>query len=339
MPGFALIAFLPALAQPPAASAEKPAADGPYHVISTFTLGGEGGWDCLTLDAEGKRLYIPRGTHTMVMDTESGKVVGDIPDTAGVHDVALAPEFHKGFTSNGRSNTVTAFDTETLKPLGTAVTGANPDVIIYEPTTKHVWCFNGRGKDATVIDADSLSIVGTVPMGGKPELAAADGHGRIFVNVEDTSEVLCIDADKRTVEHRWPLAPGEEPSGLALDAANHHVFSACANQKMVVLDTESGKVVATPTIGKGPDGAAFDAAGFAISPNGGDGTITVISSGGDKPFEIVQTLKTAPRARTMAMDPKSRRMYLATAEFEQAKEGERRPAMKPGTFKIVVVGP
>ncbi len=326
----ALLALVCVLAQPPAA-------DKPYHVLQTFTLGGEGSWDCVTLDAEGKRLYIPRGTHTMVMDTESGKVVGDIPDTAGVHDVALAPALHKGFTSNGRAGTVTAFDTQTLKAVGTATAGSNPDVIIFEPTTRHVWCFNGRSKDATVIDAETLSIVGTVPLAGKPELAVADGKGRIFVNSEDTSEVLCIDAEKRTVEHRWPLAPGDSPTGLALDAANHHAFAACANQKMIVIDTESGKVLATPAIGKSPDGAAFDAAGFAVSSNG-EGTITVVSSGVDKPFEVVQTLKTAPRARTIALDPKSRRMYLPTAEFEAAKEGER-PAMKPGTFKVVVVGP
>lgn len=328
----------PAAQPEPAKTAPAPA-PGPCRVIQAYSLGGEGSWDYLAVDPEARRLYIPRSTHVMVMDTESGKIVGDIAGTSGVHGVALVPALHKGFTSNGRDGTVTVFDTETLKTLGSAKAGGNPDAITYEPVTKHVWVFNGKSKDATVIDPETLSIVDTVALGGKPEFAAMDGKGHLFVNIEDTSELLCLDAATRKVEHRWPLAPGSEPSGLAIDPEHHRLFSVCANQKMIVVDSESGAVLASPAIGKGVDGAAFDAGGgFALSSNG-DGTVSVVGTTGDKPFQVVQTLTTAPRARTIVIDPKTRRAYLPTAEFEAPKEGATgRPAMKAGTFKIIVVG-
>lgn len=351
MTAFALVVTLGAsvLAQPtpgaqpaaPAASAPV-AAPGPYRVQTTFSVGGDGSWDYLCLDADGSRLFVPRGTHTMVLDTKTGKTLGDIADTQGVHGVALAADQGKGFTSNGRAGTLTVFDLKEYKTLGTVKVGENPDSILFEPTTQHIFAFNGRSKDASVVDAESLKVVGTIPLGGKPEFSVADGAGKVFVNIEDTSELLRLDAKSMKVEERWKLAPGQEPSGLAFDVPHKHLFAVCSNEKMIVVDSETGKVLATPAIGKGTDGAGFDPAGFAFSSNG-DGTLTVVSTKDDK-FEVAQTLPTAARARTCAVDPKSRRVFLPTAEFEPAppaKAGERpaRPAMKPGTFKIVVVAP
>lgn len=328
----------PTTAQPATAVAST----GPYRVETTLAVGGDGSWDYLCLDADGTRLFVPRGTHTMVLDTKSGKTLGDIADTQGVHGVALAQDLGKGFTSNGRAGTVTVFDLKDFKTLTTVKVGDNPDSILFEPTTKHVFTFNGKSKDSSVIDAVTLTVVKTIPIGGKPEFCVADGAGKVFVNVEDTSELLRIDAKTMSVEARWKLAPGQEPSGLSIDAAHKRLFAVCSNEKMIVIDTESGKVLATPTIGKSTDGAGFDPLGFAISSNG-DGTITVVSTKDDK-FDVVQTLTTAPRARTCAVDPQTHRIYLPTAEFEAApaaKEGTRpaRPQMKAGTFKIVVVSP
>lgn len=347
-----LVAFQPSPAPTPrAAPGERPAASppaaapGPYHVIRTIDVGGEGGWDYVAVDSDTGRLFVPRSTRVVVIDTETGKPVGEIADTAGVHGVALAPSLNKGFTSNGKSDDVTVFDLKTLKPISTVKVGKNPDAILFEPVTNRVFAFNGRSNDATVIAADDLSVAGTIPLGGKPEFAVADGQGRIFVNIEDTSELVRIDAKTLKVEQRISLSPGSEPSGLAIDPAHHRLFAVCHNEMMVVVDSETGKVIATPAIGKGVDGAAFDAGGgFALSSNG-EGTMTVVGTADDhgmKPFTVVQTLPTARGARTMVMDPKNRRAYFPTADFEAAAPGEKesgkRPKMKAGSFKIVVVG-
>ncbi|MGH7245183.1 MAG: YncE family protein [Phycisphaerales bacterium] len=323
----------------------KPAAPAPvasgtsiFQVAKTFDVDGDGAWDYLAIDSAAKRLYVPRSTYVMVLDSESGAKVGQIDDTQGVHGVALATDLGKGFTSNGRAGSVTVFDLKTWKPLKVVTVGQNPDSIVYEPTTKRVFAFNGRSNDATVINAEDFSVVGTIPLGGKPEFSVVDGAGKLFVNIEDKSELLQIDPKEMKVIQRWPLAPGEEPSGLAIDIKNNRLFAVCSNQKMVVVDASSGHVLATPEIGKGTDGATFDAiGGYAISSNG-DGTATIISTQNNK-FEVAQTLLTAPRARTCVIDPKTRTIYLPTAEFEAPKQGERRPAMKPNTFKIVVVTP
>lgn len=339
------VAKQPDVAKPAAMSAPK--ATGPFHVEATFSVGGEGSWDYITLDPEANRLYVPRSTRVMVLDAQTGKPVGEIGETAGVHGVALAPLLNKGFTSNGKAGTVTIFDLKTLKALQTVKVGENPDAILFEPTTKRVFVFNGKSKDATVFGAEDGTVVQTIPMGGKPEFAVEDGAGKVYVNVEDTSELLRVDAKTMTVEKRFSLAPGEEPSGLAIDAVHKRLFAVCANQKVVVVDAESGKVLASPTIGKGVDGASFDAVGgFALASNG-EGTLSVVSTKSDT-FEVVQTLATAPRARTLTIDPKSRRIYLPTAEFEPLPDAPKdapksaqrpRPAMKPGSFKIIVVAP
>jgi YVTN family beta-propeller protein len=337
----------PAPPAPATTKAPAAAASGPYHVIKTLQVGGEGAWDYVSIDPDTGRLYVPRSTRVIVLDTQSGNQVGEIADTAGVHGVALAAALGKGFTSNGKSDNVTVFDLKTLKVIQTVNAGKNPDAILYEPVTKRVFAFNGRSNDATVIGAEDLTVAGTIPLGGKPEFAVADGEGKVFVNVEDTSELVRIDAKTMKVEERFSLAPGSEPSGLAIDPAHHRLFSVCHNEMMVVVDAQSGKVLGTPAIGKGVDGAGFDAGGgFALSSNG-EGTITVVSTTGDHTFTPVQTLTTAPGARTMVVDPKTRHIYLPTAEFlppPPTPEGEqagarRRPAMKPGSFRIVVVGP
>jgi DNA-binding beta-propeller fold protein YncE len=339
----ALVLGMSVIAQPGAArqptkslasavTATPQAKAGPFHIEKTFNVGGEGGWDLLAVDSEAHRLYVPRGNRVMVIDTESGQVVGEIADTAGVHGVAIAAVFNRGFTSNGRAGTVTIFDLKTLKTLQTVKAGENPDAILFEPVTKTLLCFNGKSHDATVINAEDGAVLGTIAMGGQPELPAADGTGKVYVNIEDTSEVLRVDPKSLAVEKRFPLAPGDGPTGLAIDIAHKRLFAACRNERLVVIDAETGKVLATPAIGKGVDGADFDVTGgFVLTSNGGgrdagaQATLSVISTK-DNTFEVIQTLPTSSRARTLVLDPKTRRAYLPSAEYETPKEAEGRAA-------------
>jgi len=314
-----------------------------YKVLQRATLGGEGGWDLLAVDAAAHRLYVARGTRVMVIDADTLKLVGEIPDTAGVHGIARAPDLGRGFSSNGKAGTATIFDLKTLKTLGTVETGQNPDAILYDPFSKRVFTFNGRSDDATAIDAAAGKAVGTIELGGKPEFATSDGSGRVFVNLEDKSEVVVIDPKTLKVTARHPLAPGEEPSGMAIDPRNHRLFVGCRNKKMIVLDAETGKVIATPEIGSGVDANAYDPdTGCAFSSNG-DGTLTVVHEDDPMTFRVLENVKTLPGARTMALDPKTHTIYLATARFEEPKDGEPqgrrgRPPMLPGSFRILVVG-
>ncbi len=229
-----------------------------YKMVNRVKLGGEGGWDYLTYDKDGHRLFITRGSHVMVVDTNALTANGDIPDLSGIHGVALAQELGRGFVSNGGDNTVTVFDLKTLKKLDSVKVGNRPDAILYDPFTKHVFTFNARSQDSTVVDAASGEVVGTVPLGGKPEFPASDGKGKVFVNIEDKSQIAEIDATKLTVLNTWPLAPCEEPSALAIDKAHHRLFAGCHNKMMAVIDSESGKVVATPPIGEGVDAGRFN---------------------------------------------------------------------------------
>ena len=222
------------------------AAEGGYRILKTYDVGGEGGWDYLTVDTEGRRLFISHGTLVVVLDADTGKRVGEIADTQGVHGIALAPDLDRGFTSNGRAGTATIFELKTLKIIGSVQTGDNPDAIVYEPTTKRVFTMNGRSHDTTVIDAAAGKVVGKIELGGKPEFAVVDGAGKLFVNIEDKSELVVIDPKELKVTAQWPLAPGEEPSGLAIDVKNHRLFSVCGNKMMVIVDADSGKVLATP---------------------------------------------------------------------------------------------
>ena len=309
-----------------------------YHVIKSVPVGGEGFWDYLTVDSEARRLYISHGTHVQVMDIDTHAIVGDIPDTQGVHGIALAPELGRGFTSNGRANTVTIFDVKTLKAIGTVNAGTNPDAIVYDGVTKRVFTLNGRSHDATGINAADGTVAGTLELGGKPEFAVADGKGSIYVNIEDKSELVQFDAQKLTVLNRWPLAPCEEPSGLAMDLKGRRLFAGCGNKMMAVVDADTGKVIATPAIGQGVDANRFDPeTNYAFASNG-EGTLTVVHEDSPDKFSVVENVPTKRSARTMALDMKTHNIFLAAADFEPPAQGERRGRMKPGSFVILVVG-
>jgi DNA-binding beta-propeller fold protein YncE len=310
-------------------------------VLRTFKVGGEGRWDYVALDPAGGRLYVPRSTRVMVLDLE-GRVKGEIPGTAGVHGVAFSAELDRGWTSNGQSGTVTVFKLSTLEVQKVVkATGENPDAILFEPATQRVFTFNGRGKNATVIDALSAEVVGTIPMGGKPEFAACDGSGRVYVNNEDTSEILAIDARTLMVVARWSTKPVEGPSGLAMDVQHSRLFSVGHNKLVAVVDAGSGKVLATLPIGSGTDGIAFDPGTGCAYASNGEGTITVIRPTGPTTYEISATIPTRPGARTIVANPGTHRLYLPTAEFaalpKDAKPGTR-PTMVPDSFQVLEVG-
>ncbi len=327
------------LAPPPHAA---PAATPSYHLIQKVTLGGEGGWDYLTVDPDARRLYISQGTHVMVVNADTYKVVGDIPNTNGVHGIAFAPKLGRGFTSNGQANTVTIFDLKTLKAVGTAPTGDRPDAILYDPASERVFTFNGGGNSATAVDARTGKVVGTIPLGGRPEFAAADGKGMVYDNLEDKSEVVGIDARTLAVKNRWPISPEESPSGLAMDAKSRRLFAVCDGGKMAVVNADTGAVVAAPAIGNGPDAAGFDpATKLAFSSNGQDGTLTVVHEDAPGTFRVVQTVPTQAGARTMALDTKTHRVFLVTATPGPATPGAPpwRRSYVPGTFTLLVVGP
>ena len=315
----------------------KPGASG-YHVIKTVSVPGDEGWDYVYVDSDARRVYISHATHVVVMNADTYAIEGDIPDTPGVHGIAVAPDLGRGFISNGRGNTVTIFDTKTLKTLGTAKTGANPDAIIYDPTTKRVFTFNGRGKDSTVINAADGSVVGTIPLGDKPEFAVADGKGTMFVNAEETSNMVVLDSQNLKETHRWPLAPCKSPSGLAGDLKSRRLLAVCDDKVSAVVDVDSGKVVATPAICEGPDAAAFDPASNYFFASCGDGNLTVIHEDSPDKFTVVETVATKKSARTMGLDLKTHKIFLPSAEFEPPAPGERRGKIKPGSFAIIVVG-
>jgi len=333
---FSAVAFSRPAAPPPGASG--------YHVIKTIPVGGEGGWDYVYVDSDARRIYVSRGTHTMVLDADTYAVVGDIPDTQGVHGVAVASDLGRGFTSNGRANTATIFDLKTLKSLGTVKTDVNPDAILYEPVTKRLFTFNGGsrtsggGKNATAINAADGAVLGTIDLRGKPEFAAADGKGSIYVNNEDSSELHHLDAASLKELHHWPLAPCKSPSGLAMDVANRRLFSVCDEKVMAIVNADTGKVVATPAICDGPDAAAFDpSSGYAFA-SCGDGNLTVIHEDSPDKYSVVENVPTKKSARTMGLDLKTHNIFLPAADFDAPAAGERRGKMKPGSFVIVVVG-
>lgn len=307
-----------------------------YHILADIRIGGEGGWDYLTVDSAARRLYVSHATHVVVVDLDANKVVGDIPDTPGVHGVAIAPELNRGFVSNGRGNTVTIFDLKTLKLIGSAPAGENPDAIRYDAVSGRVFAFNGRSKNATAIDARTGTVAATIPLPGKPEFAVADGKGKVYVNIEDTSEIVEIDAAKAAVVKKFALTGCEGPSGLAIDTKARRLFSVCSNRVMAVSDPDSGKVVAAPAIGAGSDGVAFDAAtGQAFSSNG-DGTMTVVQQNGGK-WETVENIATERGARTIAVDDKTHKIYTPTAKTAPSIGGGRATFL-PDSFKVLVIG-
>jgi hypothetical protein len=307
-----------------------------YHVLSEIKIGGEGGWDYLTVDSAARRLYVSHATHVVVVDLDANKIVGDIPNTPGVHGIAVAPELNRGFISNGRNATVTIFDLKTLKATGTAMTGENPDSIRYDSVSGRVFAFNGRSKSATAIDAKTGNVAATIPLPGMPEFSVADGKGKVYVNIEDTNEIVEIDAAKGAVTKKYSLAPCEGPSGLAIDTKSRRLFSVCSNRVMAVSDPDAGKVVATPPIGAGSDGVAFDpGTGYALSSNG-DGTLTIVQQTGGK-WDVLENIATERGGRTIAVDEKTHKVYVPTAKTAPGQTGAR-PTFLPDTFKVLVVG-
>ena len=313
-----------------------------YHIAKKTVLGGEGGWDYLYCDSAARRIYLSRSTHVMVVDADSYAIVGDIPNTPGVHGIAIVSDLNKGFISNGRDNSVTIFDLKTLKETGRVAVGKNPDAIMYDPASKRIFTFNGGSQDTTAIDASMGKVVGTVALGGKPEFAVSDEKGHVYVNIEDKSEVAQLDANKLAVDARWSLAPGEEPSGLAIDRKNHRLFSVCSNKLMVVLNSDNGKVVTTLPTGSGTDAAAFDPdTEFAFSSNG-EGTLTVVHEDSPNKFTVAESVPTQRGARTMTLDQKTHRLFSVSAEYgpTPAPTTERprpRAPMIPGTFTLLVL--
>jgi DNA-binding beta-propeller fold protein YncE len=313
------------------------AAEG-YKVLSKIKIGGTGGWDYVAVDPSTNRVYASHATLVEVVDITSGKVVGQIPQLHGVHGVAVAPEFGKGFITNGQSNSVTIFDLKTLAKVGEPQTGQNPDSVCFEPITKHIFTFNGKSSDSTDIDPKTNEVIKSFPLGGKPEECAPDGAGKIYANLEDSSEIVEIDAAKTTITRHASLSPCDSPSGLAIDQKNRRLFSVCDNKMMVITDIPSLKVIGTAPIGAGPDGAGYDAGlGLAFSSNGQDGTLSIVKEVGGK-YQTVDTVPTERGARTMTVDQKNHRVYLLAAEFGPLAAGQKRPPVLPDSFHVLVVG-
>jgi YVTN family beta-propeller protein len=291
-----------------------------YHVSKKILIGGEGGWDYLKYDVPSHRLFVSHSDRVVVVNTDSGKVVGEILKTEGIHGVALANEFGRGFTTNGRASTVSIFDLKTLEVLNQVPVGKNPDASLYDTFTHRVFIFNGRSNDATVLDAAQGTVVSTIPLGGKPEAGVSDEKGRVYVNIEDKNEVVVIDSKSMTPLARWSLNPGESPSGLAIDLEHHRLFAGCGNKLMIVLDADSGKVLASLPIGRGVDGCAYDpGTGLAFASNG-DGTLTIVREESPSVFSVLDNVPTQSGARTLTLDPITHTLYLATAEFGPAPE-------------------
>ncbi len=332
----AALMFVPA----PEAGAQDAAAR--YEKVRTIPIGNEGGWDFLEVDAANRRLYVARGTRVVVLDLDTERVVGEINDTPGVHGVAFVPDLNRGFTSNGGDSTVTVFDLKTLKTLGRVKANGRPDIITFEPVSRRVLTFNHGTNDITAIDPDAMTVVGTLAAGGVPELAVSDEKGHVWANLEDTGEVLQFDAGTMKVIKKFSLAPGEEPTGLAFDPKARRLFSTCANKTLV--DADTGQVVQTLPIGPGPDGCVRDAeTGLIFASSGGDGTVAVVREASPGRYEVARTIKTQVSAKTIALDPKTHRLYLAAATPEEAPAADKaapkaRRRFVPGSFVIVVVG-
>jgi DNA-binding beta-propeller fold protein YncE len=314
-----------------------------YHVTQEITLGGEGGWDYLAVDAAARRLYVSHATQVAVLDVDSGKVIGTIPSLSGVHGIAVADDLGRGFISNGRSSMITLFDLKTLAVLGEVKsTGENPDAILYDPFSHRVFAFNGRSGDATVLEGKTGQVAGTIALGGKPEFAVTDLKGKIFVNIEDRGEVVAIGAQDLKVKAHWPLKPCEEPTGMAIDRKHRRLLIGCSNKLAAVMDSGTGRVITTLPAGDSIDGAAFDpGTGLGFTSNG-DGTLTVIREETPDRFRVVENVPTRRGARTLALDEKTHSVFLSTAELgpapaPTAEQPHPRPTVVPGTFVVLVV--
>ncbi len=314
-----------------------------FKTSGSIDVGGSGGWDYLAADADNRRLYVSHGTEVVVIDLDTQKVVTKITGLGGVHGIFPANDLGKGFITDGRTNQVVVFDLKTNEIKNKVQAGTNPDGAVYDPNSKRLFAFNGRSSNATVIDGAKESVVATIPLDGKPEFPVADGKGNVYVNIEDKSEIVKIDAKSAAQTAKWALAPCESPSGLAMDRENNRLFTVCDNKMMAVVDASTGKVVATPAIGEGPDAAGFDPAlKLAFSSNGESGTVTVIHEDGKDKYSVVENVPTVKGARTMALDEKTHTIYLSSAKYgppgpNAGGSGRPRPSIIPGTFKLLVV--
>jgi YVTN family beta-propeller protein len=319
-------------------------ADGQYHFLKEIPVGGDGGWDYLSIDADARRLYVTHAAKIIVIDLDKETITGEITNTVGAHGFAIAPKLQRGFASNGREGTVSVVDLPTLQTIYKLNAGENPDCILFEPEHKEVYAFNGRSHSVSVFDAGSGKVAATIPLPGKPEFAVYDSKtGRIYDNIEDKNEVIAIDPATHQIVATWPIAPGQSASGMAIDAKHHRLFLGCDNNLILMLNTKNGKVIATVPIGNGVDANAFDAKTKLAFSSCGDGTVTIAKEETADKLTVVQTLKTERGARTMALDPTTHKIYLATAEFEapanpDATATHTRPKVIPGTFKILVYG-
>jgi YVTN family beta-propeller protein len=314
-----------------------------YKPATEIKVEGEGGWDYIASDPKTELLYISHSTIVQVLDEKTGKLKATIPDTKGVHGIAIADDLGKGFISNGKDSSVTVFDLKTFATLAKVkVTGKNPDAILYDRFSKKVFAYNGRSANATVIDAHTNAVIATIPLEGKPEFSVSDEKGKVYVNIEDKHKVCMINSVTLKVEQVWSIAPGEEPSGLAIDNKHHRLFMVCGNNVMMVLNAENGKVLAKLPIGDGSDGVAFDPALERAYSSNGEGTITVVQGEKGGNYKILETLTSRKGARTIAVDTETHHLYLPTAEFEPAPAGEtekKRPTMKKGSFMILDIAP
>jgi uncharacterized protein DUF5074 len=316
-----------------------------YRIAQQVNLPGDGGWDDLTFDDAGHRLFIAHGTQVQVVDTDKLTLTGTIADTPGVHGIALAGDAGHGYISAGRSDSIVVFDLKSLARLKEIkATGENPDAIIYDSATHRVFAFNGRGRNATVIDVKTDEVIGTIALDAKPEFAVSDGTGRVYVNLEDKSSIAQIDAQHLTVTAVWPISGCEKPSGLALDLTGQRLFAGCSNKVMAVVDAKSGHMLGTAPIGGGVDGAKYDSGAHLAFASCGEGVLTAVALGASGKPEVAQSLPTQRGARTMALDEHSHRIFFVTASFgpppaAPAENPHPRPAVLPGTFRLLVVGP
>jgi DNA-binding beta-propeller fold protein YncE len=321
-------------------SGQKPTG---YHLIKKTVLGGEGFWDYLALDGETRIMYITHGTEVVLFQIDPGLKLAAISGLQGVHGVAFAPKLNRGYISNGRADVLTVFNLKSGEKLAEIKTGANPDAILYDDFSGRLFSFNGRSADATAVNAADNGVAGTVPLGGKPEFAQSNGKGTIYVNIEDTSEIAAFDSRSLKILRRWKLAPGEEPSGLALDTKNRRLFSVCSNNLLVVSNADTGAIVATAPIGSGCDGVRFDPDTGLIFSSNGEGTLTVIRQVTPDKYAVVETVATARGARTLELDLRTHHVFVVTAEIAPAPaataENPRpRPQVVPGTFQILEFG-
>jgi len=310
------------------------------HLVKKTLVGGEGGWDYLTVDSKARRVYVTHSDKVVVLDADSLTVVGEVPKGDGLHGVAIAEESGHGFASNGRPSTVSMFDLKTLAVIKEIPTAQKPDAILYDPASKRVFAMCGQGECASVIDPVTGTVVDSIPLGGGPEFGVADGEGHVYVNIEDRSELVAIDSRAGKVIKRWSIAPGEEPSGLSMDAQHRRLFSVCRNKLMVVSDADSGKVVATLPIGSGVDGCGFDPGTQTVFSSNGEGTMTVVHENSPASFVVLENALTQRGARTVAVDPVSHSVFTATAEFgpapaPTADRPRPRPPILPNTFVVL----